>query len=69
LKACCVRLCDGLERSVERCILSSGEDAGGDEDLEAANAIALGYLVQTVGTMAGFADVHVSGSISTATSM
>src|SRR3954465_13119421 len=26
--------------------------------LEAANAITLGYLVQTVGTMAGFADVH-----------
>lgn len=26
--------------------------------LEAANAITLGYLVQTVGTMAGFADAH-----------
>src|SRR3954454_3640093 len=26
--------------------------------LEAANAITLGYLVQTVGTMAGFPDVH-----------
>src|SRR3569833_2164521 len=26
--------------------------------LEAANAITLGYLVQTVGTMAGFAGVH-----------
>src|SRR5215467_11465878 len=26
--------------------------------LEAANAITLGYLVQTVGTMAGFTDVH-----------